>query len=34
MQNKIVINGERRDGSGGETFDVLNPADGLSLIHI
>ena len=28
MQTKLVINGERRAGSDGETVDVLNPANG------
>lgn len=28
MQTKLVIDGERRDGSEGETVDVLNPANG------
>jgi len=28
MQTKLVIDGERRDGAGGGTIDVLNPADG------
>lgn len=28
MQNQIVINGERRDGAAGETFDVLDPSNG------
>ncbi|MGI9606078.1 MAG: NAD-dependent succinate-semialdehyde dehydrogenase [Acidimicrobiales bacterium] len=28
MQTKLVIDGERRDGSDGETIDVINPADG------
>lgn len=28
MQTQLVINGERRDGSDGETVDVLNPANG------
>lgn len=28
MQTRLVINGERRDGSDGDTIDVINPADG------
>jgi len=28
MQTQLVINGERREGSDGETVDVLNPANG------
>jgi succinate-semialdehyde dehydrogenase/glutarate-semialdehyde dehydrogenase len=28
MQTKLIINGERRDGSDGETVDVINPATG------
>jgi succinate-semialdehyde dehydrogenase/glutarate-semialdehyde dehydrogenase len=28
VQTQLVINGERRDGSDGETVDVLNPANG------
>ncbi|RZV42861.1 MAG: NAD-dependent succinate-semialdehyde dehydrogenase [Acidimicrobiales bacterium] len=28
MQTKLVIGGERRDGSEGDTVDVLNPANG------
>jgi len=28
VQNQLVINGERRAGAGGETFDVLDPSNG------
>ncbi|MFT7474652.1 MAG: succinate-semialdehyde dehydrogenase/glutarate-semialdehyde dehydrogenase, partial [Verrucomicrobiales bacterium] len=28
MQTQLVINGERRAGSDGQTVDVLNPANG------